>query len=131
MRTALCALLVFFTGLALADEDSLWLAASSSNDTQWDIRRGSLELSKNRKGDDIAVVLGRSTTLSTRNISLRKWYVTFADCDREMGLLVVLSLEGKFVFEADFVFGGGSVASRVAELICAARGLGDSKGTRL
>lgn len=95
-----------------------WLNVSNSDENAYDIKTGSLEELKTKGGVDVAIVIGRVSNRKTRQIDLEKWYVSVADCDRELGKLVTLDLDGKYKFENDFVFEGGSVASRIAEMIC-------------
>ena len=86
----------------------------------WEVKPGSLELSKTKGQVPIVVVVGRVSNQSSRQITLSKWYVSIKDCEREMGKVVTLNLDGQYRFENDFVFGGGNVATAMAESICGA-----------
>lgn len=84
------------------------------------MKQGSLELTTDKKGEKIAIVLGRVKDLKSTNISLQKWYVTDKDCENEYGALVTLKLNGDYLYENDFAFSSGSIASINAKIICAA-----------
>jgi hypothetical protein len=100
--------------------DTRWIRLSESNDMVWEVKPGSLDASRTKGGADIAVVVGRVRHVKNKNVSVYQWYVTLEDCDREMGKVVSLDMDGKFRFETEFVFSAGSVASIMAEAICTA-----------
>jgi len=95
-----------------------WFEVAATDERIWEVQGGSFEESRTKGGDPIAVVISRVTTKSTKQIDLRKSYVPIADCEKRMGKVVTLDLDGKFRFENDFLFGGGTVASSMAEFIC-------------
>ena len=95
-----------------------WINVASSDDSSWEVQPRSLEETKTKGGNEIAAVVGRIANKKTKKVELRKWYVSIEDCDRKMGKLVTLDIDGKFQFENDFVFGAGTIATSVAEGIC-------------
>lgn len=95
-----------------------WVQTTSNDTHQFSIKKGTGEITKNKAGEDIFVVIGRMYGKKSKKIDLEKWYVTVADCLKKEGKLVTLSLAGDFMYENDFVFQGGSIASANAELIC-------------
>ncbi|MEL0169194.1 MAG: hypothetical protein VW877_13815 [Pseudomonadaceae bacterium] len=105
-----------------ANAQSEWInfAASVEGETQWAVQPGSLEFSQTQGGTVIAVVIGRITDTKTSRIDLYKWYVSVSDCNKQMGKVVTLNIDGSYQFENDFVFGSGSIATAMAELICGA-----------
>lgn len=103
---------------AVAQTD--WVNVGETDAMVWDIQAGSLDELKTKGGTSIAIVVGRVTTKATKQIDVGKWYVTADDCERKMGKLVTLDVDGKYRYENDVVFGAGSIGSEVAEVICGA-----------
>ncbi len=97
-----------------------WIRIAETDESSWHVRPGSLELSRTKGQVPIALVVGRVSNRKSQQVSLYKWYVSVADCQREMGKLVTLNVDGSYAFENDFVFGSGNVASGMAESICGA-----------
>ena len=85
---------------------------------RWDVQNGSFRFMTVRSGDAVAAVNGRVFTASTKRIDVYQWYVKVNDCVNRIGGMVTLNARGEFVFENDFTFGAGSIASTIAELIC-------------
>lgn len=94
--------------------------ANNDSGIVWDIKAGSLELSKTRGEVPIAVVIGRTTDPGPKKVLFYKWYVPLKDCAAESGVMVSLNMSGEYQFENDFVFNGGNIASGLAEAICGA-----------
>lgn len=105
---------------AMADDNWVVTGASEERGTEFSIKKESGLITKNKAGDDIFVVVGRVTYKKTTKIDLEKWYVKYSDCINKQGQLVTLSLGGDYLYENDFVFNAGSIASANAEFICAA-----------
>lgn len=105
-------------GFSAAQTD--WVNIGDTDDSVWDIQSGSLEESRTKGGTSIVAVVGRVTTKASKQIDVRKWYVSVDDCERKMGKLVTLDIEGKYKYENEIVFGAGSIGSSVAEMICGA-----------
>lgn len=119
MKTAMLTVLaLLIVGGARAQSD--WVNIGDTDDSLFDIQAGSLEELRTKGGTPIAAVVGRATTKASKTIDIRKWYVSIEDCERKMGKLVTLDVDGKYRFENDFVFGAGSVASSLAAAICGA-----------
>ena len=113
------AIIPFVSTSSLAESE--WVNIAMSNDkSEWDALAGSLEFSKTKGGTAIAIVVGRVKDKKTSQIELYKWYVSAADCKREMGKIVSLGIDGDFKFENDFVFGSGSIGTAMAEVVCGA-----------
>lgn len=97
-----------------------WISLDETKDgLKWEAKPGSFELSTNRNKVSVAVIAGRVVNSKTSDIALYKWYVSAADCSKKMGKLVSLGVDGEYQFDNDFMYGSGSVASSVAEFICA------------
>jgi hypothetical protein len=118
LRRLACSMLLLLPLAGQAQQD--WIPIAETDETLWHVRPGSLELSRTKGQVPIALVVGRISSRKTQQISLYKWYVSMADCQREMGKLVTLNVDGSYAFENDFVFGSGNVASSMAESICGA-----------
>jgi len=97
-----------------------WLNIANSDESSWDFQPRSLDEVTTRAGIDVAVVVGRVINNKTKKIDLRKWYVSLSDCDRQMGNVVALDINGNYQYENDFVFGSGTIATALAEAICSA-----------
>lgn len=100
-----------------------WVNVANSEDSQWDIRAGSLDETTTKGGTRIAVAVGRVSNTKTKRIDVEKWYVSLDDCERQMGKLVTLDVDGEYLYENDFVVGSGSIGGSVAGFICAAHNL--------
>lgn len=109
-------LLVAACSSVMADD---WVRTTSNDTHQFSIKKGTGEITKNKAGEDIFVVIGRVHGKKSKKIDLEKWYVNVADCLKKEGKIVTLSLAGDFMYENDFVFQAGSIASVNAEFICA------------
>ncbi|PRA59128.1 MULTISPECIES: hypothetical protein [Pseudomonas] len=97
-----------------------WISLDETKDgLKWEAKPGSFEFSTNRNKVSVAVIAGRVVNSKTSDIALYKWYVSAADCSKKMGKLVSLGVDGEYQFDNDFMYGSGSVASSVAEFICA------------
>ena len=111
-------LIPLLLGASIAFGQSEWVSVASTDDMEWEFRSGSFEETVTKGGESIFVALGRVTGKIDKKIDLRKSYVSVRDCARKMGKVVTLGIDGSFRFENDFVFGGGNVASAMAEFLC-------------
>jgi hypothetical protein len=103
-------------------KSSSWVLLGSTTTSLAEAKPGSFEIGRTKGGVPIASVVGQMTDKRNRSVDLYQWYVTLRDCDLKMGKLVVLDMAGVFKFDSDFVFGGSSLGSGIAETICAAYG---------
>jgi hypothetical protein len=95
-----------------------WYEVGSTDESIWEVQSGSFEETRTKGGDPIVVMISRVTNKSTKRIDLRKTYVPVASCEKRMGKVVTLDLDGKFRYENDFLIGGGTIASGLAEFVC-------------
>ena len=96
-----------------------WISlAETDGGIKMEAMPGSFEFSTNKSNTAIAVLTGRQVDLKSKQIDLRKWYVSAVDCNNKMGKLVTLTVSGDYRFENDFVYDGGNVASAIAGFIC-------------
>ena len=99
----------------LADES--WIYIASSAESIWYGQPGSFEEVNTKAGVPIAAILGKIQNTKTSHIDLYKWYVSLSDCERNLGKLVTLDIDGNYRFDNDYVKGSGNVASQIAEFI--------------
>lgn len=78
----------------------------------------SYTLGTNKKGEEIAVITTKSNDKVDNKVTLNKKYVRTRDCIYKQGKIVTLTMDGEFSYENDFIFGAGSIATSIAELIC-------------
>lgn len=109
----------FVATFSSAAADTGWtnIAISEKDNSQYDIKNGSFEVTKTKGNVPIAVVIGRVQSKSS--ISVFKWYVPLQACLDKLGTVVSLNLSGDYQFENDFVVGGGNIAASMGETICA------------
>jgi hypothetical protein len=102
-------------------EKSEWIfIASNRDDTRfYSGKRGSFEIVTTKGGTQAAMVLGQIDDRKDNTITYNKWYVSTSDCQSGIGKLVALKVGGDFDFEADYVAKGESIASSIADTICA------------
>lgn len=111
------AMALAYAGQASAQE---WVRIANSNGGDiYSAKSGSFELTRNKAGRQIAVVVGSTYWSAKKQYTYAKWYVTADDCDAGMGKLVVLQVNGEFDWDTDFVKGGQSISAGVADTICA------------
>lgn len=107
---------------ALPKDSDLWVELATSVDSGlvYSALRGSGELTKNDNGVPIYAVRGRVVSKNDNTTTPTMWYVTLESCTRGQGLLVIMNGSGKYLSNAKFAFGSGSVSAAIAELLCAA-----------
>jgi hypothetical protein len=96
-----------------------WVQISRTSDRIWEGRIGSFSLGRNDANQPMAWLMIRVRDLSgDKTITFERDYVTLRDCAVGYGKLVTLDLYGRYRYDNDFVFDGGSVAARIAATIC-------------
>lgn len=121
MQKFLISLLAFFSLWASAapTDSDLWTAvAKDSNGIAYFILNGSLKVVES-SGTQLVVVTGRAVDTNNEPVGLY-WYVPMQHCDSGKGIIGTADLRGNTLFQSDFVFGIGTVASFVAEVMCKA-----------
>lgn len=115
---------LFYSQIAKSDTneapDSQWVLVAQNSDSTdiFSVKKGSFEFTKTKGGTTIAVVLGQLEDKKKKSVSYYKWYVTTDDCANGIGKLVMLKINGDFDFETDYVSGGKSIGSSIADTIC-------------
>jgi hypothetical protein len=102
--------------------DDKWVELASNNLGIYHARTGSLEFQTGaRTGETYSTVIVRYLPKRQGSIVLRKWAVSLNDCSAGYGRLAIHDLNsGNFIDAVEWVDGAGSIASRVAELLCLA-----------
>lgn len=103
-----------------AKEDSQWIyiAKNSENTDTYSAKKGSFEITSTKSGTEIALILGQIENHKNNKFKYNKWYVATSDCERGMGKIVILKVNGDYDFESDFVADGNNIASGIADFIC-------------
>lgn len=115
----------FLAGLAAVttaySQSDGWISVAESVDSNnvWEAKKGTYELTTNRVGEEIALLIGKLDNKKTKEISIEKWYVATADCKQGFGKVVTLDLNGKFQYENSFAEGAGNIATSKAMFVCA------------
>lgn len=119
---AICSSLVMLLSIASASHaaDDGWTVVASTDTMVWSAKNGSLYTTKNGSGAMVVAVIGRIADSATNTVRLTKWYVPVADCADGLGKVTTTDVSGNFQFDNDFVQGAGTVASGLADAICAA-----------
>lgn len=107
-------------GLATTDAISAdyWVLITSSDTKTYEARTGSLGPVYTESGEPAVILLIRVLEIATRKITFVRHYVRIADCRAGFGKLGEADLNGRSIYEAEFVFEGGNVASTIAQTIC-------------
>ncbi len=118
MKSFCAALFFVWSGLASAQDTWIRLIGSADGAQIYYGMRGSYEVSTNKAGDQIVVMTEKIEDTTVRKIELQKIYVRTQDCIRKMGKAVILSIDGTYKYEFDFIFDAGSVGSYRAQFLC-------------
>lgn len=129
-RVGLVLLGFCFVGVVVAQKDgtslrpappqdnSKWETVARTENITWDAQPASLTIAQ--RGDVRSVmVVGQVHNHATGRLALFKWYVPVSDCEPGMGQVFTVSIDDDFRFKSDFVFGGSSASSGLAEYLCA------------
>jgi len=114
--------------IGVGDSVDGWVQIATIDQNSYQVQEGSFRFDGDTKGNTLAVVIARAIDLATKDISLFQWSVPTEDCIANRGALVIHDMQGNLVGNNDFVFGGGSLASLMAETIC---GVAVKTATRL
>ena len=118
VKNLIGAALVAACGIARvqAGEDGTWwkVAATMDGKTSYEVKTGSLITTKR----GAAIVTTRVIDQDTTHVSFYLMGLRLQSCAEEMGQLTVFDLKGNKLSSMDFVLGGGSITSGMAEAIC-------------
>jgi len=97
-----------------------WIkVAQNDNNVTYSILSKSVKIEKTRNGEFMVIGVGKTSNLVKNTHIGELWYVTAKHCALGLGKLVTLDTAGEFKYENDFVNGLGTVASNIAETLCA------------
>lgn len=106
--------LVFVCSLANASE---WATISKYETANIDILVGSIVRS-NAVSETGIIAIGRIIDSNSQQVIAEQWFVTANACISKRGYLMTLDFDGKLKHRNEFVFGLGTVASDIAEVMC-------------
>lgn len=109
---------LFAQGTGKEDSPWIYITKNSENTDTYSAKKGSFEITSNKSGTEIALVLGQVQQKKNNQFNYNKWYVTTSDCEMGMGKIVILKVNGDYYFETDFVAEGNNIASAIADFIC-------------
>lgn len=95
-----------------------WVQIATIDQNAYQVQEGSFRFDGDTKGNALAVVIVRAINLHSKDISLFQWSVPADDCISGRGALVMHDIQGNLIGNNEFVFGGGTLASLMAETIC-------------
>lgn len=104
--------------LETGDSVDGWVQVATIDQNAYQVQEGSFRFDGDTKGNTLAVVIVRAFNLDSKDISLFQWSVPTDDCISGRGALVMHDTQGNLIGNNDFVFGGGTLASLMAETIC-------------
>jgi len=105
--------------IAHADGDWVLVSTATADRLVYEAKAGTQRLLKNRAGQQIIVMTGRTRTVDGKgDILFQQWHIRLDHCKAGVGELVVSNLAGEVMARADYVRNGGSNASNVADTLC-------------
>ena len=94
-----------------------WLHVVASTTDVFEARKGTLQ--HGLLGTSPAVTMLVRIKHADDTFTFARYFVTVEDCGKGYGVVVTNSIQGKFLHQADYVIGGGSIACVIAETMCA------------
>lgn len=95
-----------------------WHQIAISDKAEISVKIDSFILAVTKSGQHAIMVTGRNVDQTSKKVQLVNWAVTKSDCAKQQGKLITINIDGKNVYDNIFVFGSGSIASIVSEVIC-------------
>lgn len=127
------AMTIVFSATCSAGFAQDWYTVASSGTYKFEAKIGTFQVGKNDSGKQVALVTGRTVNSEDHSIQLEKWYVPTANCRQGEGKIIATDLDGAFLYDNNFVFDSGNIASAKAMFICSIyeyqRGQGLKKGS--
>ena len=117
MKKVLIALLLLGCSSVAHADNWIFLFRGGSSDNYMDSYMGNWWLTNDYNGDPVVATRIRSVWLRG-NVSFVIDYITIKDCKVGYGQVVMTDLRGNPVGANDFVFGGETGASIIAETLC-------------
>lgn len=113
-------------GAAIAEDgsDSLWVAMGSTEDNLtknvYSAKKGTFKHAK-RESSLLMQDAEENKATKKSNITYNKVVISDEACNNGYGKTKFFSLDGKFLYDSDYIEGGRSVGSSIGEFICIVR----------
>lgn len=118
---------VVVTEVAAAEYE--WVTITGFPGAIYEVAKGSAERTlTDRTTEPVIAFMVRMTRRQNNTVLFVKNFVRFADCDAGYGKLVTTKLDGSFMYDSDFVLGGGTIASDIAGVLCVLAGPAEATG---
>lgn len=116
-KLILLAVLTLFSAPAIAQDSQWFHLFTVENGTRYEAMKNSFDIDNIRETQEPVFVI-TVREIKGSNIALSKVYVRVEHCLRKEGILAWTRMNGDFVGETDFVYGGGTNASWLAKEMC-------------
>lgn len=109
---------------AIAQADD-WNEVATSDTNEYLMKYSSFQVARNKAGAEIIMIIGmaRPKGGGVGRSHINKWYVLTSDCRAQYGNMTTLNVDGTFMFDAEYAFGSGTIASKIAETLCGAHSI--------
>lgn len=94
-----------------------WIPIAKGSDTSFFFKRGTYYTGTYRQENTIGVTYKKSSSRDSTTEAGRV-FVRYRDCDQKQGNIYFANLEGYVRGDTEFIFGLGTLASRMAEELC-------------
>lgn len=118
MKKLLIASCISLAVFSASAAESVWTRVSGHENFSYSIKNGSVERSTNDGGQAIVLGIGRVLNLASTSSRIEMWYVELRACAREFGKLYTANTDGRVVGTNEFVFKQGTIAAKIAEVLC-------------
>lgn len=109
-------LLTVATATFAADTD--WVDITNSDTAIYAIKKKSVTISQTAGGTPVVVAVGRSKEIPSNKLRVFQMYVPVDACVAGGGTFVITDMAGVVTSKTDFVYGLGSIAAEVAQIMC-------------
>lgn len=108
---------------AQQNKDPDWAPLASNNSVFDHARHGSFEVTTNKAGEQVAVMLLRRSQTNQGMVSLFKVYIPVKHCLAGAGEMTYLRPSGEFLFTSDYISKSNTINSIAADFLCHVYGL--------
>ena len=118
MKKIIAVLTAILPSLTLAEEPSKWTTFTKMPDGMvWEYKNNSLDVIKGQE-QPYWIVQWRTHYEGKTSYEFVKIAVSWQDCKRESGQIVMVNMTNDVKGKFDFVFDGGTLASNIGQVIC-------------
>lgn len=96
-----------------------WITYGTANGMTFQMKTGSFGPGYDLENREIIGGFGRVSREGINQVEILQIYVTLEDCRKKIGTLYAANAQGVPVLKADFMNEGGTVASNMADSLCA------------